>query len=115
MSEGLPRAAIIRRRAVFDTARKSGRRVSTRHFLLNFLAREAAPGDSGSAAFLTPKRLGPAAVRNRLRRRMREIHRRELAGLAASHYLIWVARPAALELDFAQLKATMLAMRRRVG
>ncbi len=66
-------------------------------------------------AFLTPKRLGPAAVRNRLRRRMREIHRRELASQAGAHYLIWVARPAALELDFAQLKAAMLAMRRRVG
>ncbi len=71
-SESLPRSRIIRRRGVFDTARNKGRRVSSRHFVLNFIAREAfTSGETGSVAFLTPKRLGPATVRNKLRRRMR--------------------------------------------
>ncbi len=77
--ESLPRGKIIRRRAVFDRARAQGRRVTNRHLVLNLLPRDALPpGETGTAAFLTPKRVGAATVRNRLRRRMREIYRREL-------------------------------------
>ena len=47
---------------------------------LNFIPRDAVKsGETGTVAFLTPKRLGPATVRNQLRRRMREIYRRHLA------------------------------------
>ena len=114
-AESLPRASIIRRRGVFDTARNEGRRVSSRHFVLNFIAREAlATGETGSVAFLTPKRLGPATVRNKLRRRMREIYRRELARPDESAFLIWIARPPAVELSFDELKRAMLALQERM-
>ena len=114
-AESLPRSRIIRRRAVFDTARNKGRRVSSRHFILNFIARDAlASGETGSVAFLTPKRLGPATVRNRLRRRMREIHRRDLVRPDEKAYLIWIARPPALELSFEDLKRAMRDLRERM-
>jgi ribonuclease P protein component len=113
-SESLPRARIIRRRTVFDATRHKGRRVSNRYMILNFLPRDAiAPGETGSVAFLTPKRLGPATVRNRLRRRMREIHRRNLAQPNESAYLIWIARPPALELPFDELRKCMTALLQR--
>jgi ribonuclease P protein component len=113
-AESLPRAGIIRRRAVFDTARNKGRRVSSRHFILNFIARDAlASGETGSVAFLTPKRLGPATVRNKLRRRMREIYRRELARPDEKSYLIWIARPPAVELGFEELKKAMRDLAKR--
>jgi ribonuclease P protein component len=113
--ESLPRSRIIRRRGVFDTARNKGRRVSSRHFILNFIAREAfASGETGSVAFLTPKRLGPATVRNKLRRRMREIYRRDLAQPEEKAYLIWIARPPALELSFEDLKQAMRDLAKRV-
>ena len=84
--------------------------------ILNFMAREAFPsGETGSVAFLTPKRLGAATVRNRLRRRMREIYRRELAQPKESAYLIWIARPPAVELDFEELKKIMHDLRKRAG
>ena len=114
-SESLPRSSIIRRRGVFDTARNKGRRVSSRHFILNFIACEAVvSGETGTVAFLTPKRLGPAAVRNKLRRRMREIYRRELAQPEEKAYLIWIARPPALELGIEDLKQAMRELRGRV-
>jgi ribonuclease P protein component len=114
-AESLPRSRIIRRRAVFDTARNKGRRVSSRHFILNFLVREAVTsGETGSVAFLTPKRLGPATVRNKLRRRMREIYRRELARSEGNAYLIWIARPPAVELSFEDLKQAMRLLRERM-
>src|SRR5277367_2409619 len=116
LSESLPRRAIIRRRTVFDATRNKGRRVSNRFMVLNFLSRDAIPpGETGSVAFLTPKRLGSATVRNRLRRRMREIYRRELASPDEAAYLVWIARPPAIELPFVELKKSMIELVRRKG
>jgi ribonuclease P protein component len=111
-AESLPRARIIRRRAVFDATRNKGRRVSNRYLALNFLSRNAVKsgepaGETCTVAFLTPKRLGAATRRNQLRRRMREIYRRYLAQPSETAYLVWVARPPALELPFEELKACM--------
>jgi ribonuclease P protein component len=115
-SESLPRAKIIRRRTVFDAARVKGKRVSNRYMALNFLDRAAIPsGETGTVAFLTPKRIGPATVRNKLRRRMREIYRRDLASAADETYLIWVARSPAVELPFEELKKCMTALLKRRG
>ncbi len=113
-TESLPRASIIRRRTVFDAARNKGRRVSNRHLVLSFIARDAvAPGETGTVAFLTPKRLGSATVRNKLRRRMREIYRRELGRPDEKSYIVWIARPPAVELAFDELKKAMYELSRR--
>ena len=112
-SESLPRARIIRRRAVFDATRLKGRRVSNRWMALNYLPHDPKAPDPATVAFLTPKRLGDATKRNQLRRRMREIYRRHLAQPAETAYLVWVARPPALELDFEELKKCMVALRER--
>ncbi len=107
-SEFLPRARVIRRRVIFDATRAKGRRINNRWFTLSLLPRDAAPpGETGHVAFLTPKRIGSATVRNKLRRRMREIYRRHLQRPGETHCLIWIARPPALELDFARLKQGM--------
>ena len=82
---------------------------------LNVLPMDPAAPDAAAVAFLTPKRLGPATARNRLRRRMREIYRRRLALHPETAYLVWVARPPALELDFEELTKCMTALRQRVG
>jgi len=82
--------------------------------ILNFLSRDAIPpGETGSVAFLTPKRLGAATVRNRLRRRMREIYRRELASAQETAYLIWIARSPAVELSFEELRKCMGGLLKR--
>jgi ribonuclease P protein component len=108
-SQALPRARIIRRRAVFDATRKA-RRVSNPCLSLNFLPHDPARSDPATVAFLTPKRLGGAVKRNQLRRRMREIYRRYLALPSENAYLVWVARPPALELDFEGLKKCMAGL-----
>ena len=81
---------------------------------LNFLSRDAIKsGETGTVAFLTPKRLGGAVQRNQLRRRMREIYRRHLAQPSMETYLVWIARAPALELDFEELKKCMTALLER--
>ena len=118
-SESLPRARIIRRRTVFDNTRTKGRRVSNPWMALNYIAGEAVTpvahsNGNGSVAFLTPKRVGAATKRTQLRRRMREIYRRCLARPEETVYLVWIARPPALELPFEELKKCMAALRERV-
>ena len=113
-SQVLPRARIIRRRRVFDATRLKGKRVANRYMALNFLPHDPAKPDQASVAFLTPKRLGGAVKRNQLRRRMREIYRRCLAQPTENSYLVWVARPPALELDFEGIKKVMTELRQRM-
>ena len=114
-SEALPRARVIRRRTVFDATRNKGRRVTNRCFALNYLRRDQVkPGETGTVAFLTPKRLGDANKRTQLRRRMREIYRRFLAVPGEETFLIWIARPPAVELSFEELKAAMMELRKRL-
>lgn len=84
--------------------------------LLNFISRDAVESsETGRVAFLTPKRIGPATQRNRLRRRMREIYRRTLAATGGDAFLIWIARPPALDLPFDELKKCMAALMQRRG
>ena len=112
-SEKLPRARLIRRRAVFTAARERGRRITNRWMTLSVLPRDPAdPPDRSEVAFLTPKRIGSAVIRNKLRRRMREIYRRT-TGVRHDAYLVWIARPAAADLPFAELKECMLTLLRR--
>ena len=81
---------------------------------LNFLPHDAMKSnETGTVAFLTPKRVGAATKRTQLRRRMREIYRRHLAQPSENVYLVWVARPPALELPFEELKKCMTALRER--
>jgi ribonuclease P protein component len=81
---------------------------------LNYLPHDPEHSETATVAFLTPKRLGDATKRTRLRRQMREIYRRHLAIPDESHYLVWVARPPALELPFAELLKCMTALRGRI-
>jgi hypothetical protein len=45
---------------------------------------------------------------------MREIYRRELARPDEKAYLIWIARPPAVELSFEELKRAMCDLAKRI-
>ena len=117
LSEKLPRTRVIRCRATFTATRERGRRTTDRCMTLSVLPHDPASlnAETAEVAFLTPKRIGGATVRNRLRRRMREIYRRTPGIKGPRAYLVWIARPAAAELAFDDLKACMTALLRRAG
>ncbi len=73
--------------------------------LLSVLAVEGA--SKGQVAFLTPKRLGPAT--------MREIFRRGPAAVPAGFHLVWMARAPVVDFTFAELKECMLGLMARAG
>jgi ribonuclease P protein component len=115
-SEKLPRTRVVRRCSIFDATRARGKRTANRWMTLSVLPRDPAQvADVSVAAFLTPRRIGGAVVRNRLRRRMREIYRRAIFAPADDVYLIWIARPPAVDLAFDELKECMATLLRRSG
>jgi ribonuclease P protein component len=57
-------------------------------------------------AFSTPKRIGPAVTRNRLRRQLRELMRVRSARLTSGWYLLAV-EPEAVDKSWGQLGTTL--------
>jgi ribonuclease P protein component len=62
------------------------------------------------AGFVTSKRLGRAVVRNRVRRRLRDIVRTHQTVLRAGHWLVVIARPAASRATYGELKDEWLRL-----
>jgi ribonuclease P protein component len=62
-------------------------------------------------AFAISKRVGNAVVRNRIKRRLREVLR--LSALAEGYDIVIVARPAAAETDFQALKTELTLLLKR--
>jgi ribonuclease P protein component len=64
--------------------------------------------------FVTSKRVGGAVVRNRIRRRLREIVRHHPEVLAPGFWLVVIARPAAARASYSALEHEWLRLTRRV-
>jgi ribonuclease P protein component len=64
---------------------------------------------------VTSKRVGGAVVRNRTRRRLREIARAHLPMIAPGLLIVIVAKSAAAEAPFADLQAEWLLLARRLS
>ena len=65
--------------------------------------------------FMTPKHIGTAVVRNRARRRLRDIVRTHQARLRAGVWLVVVARPYAVNATYDQLRDEWLRLAERAS
>jgi ribonuclease P protein component len=102
----------LRARADFETARRRGRSWGTP--LLSVTAvRKASP--VRRCGFIVSKRVGTAVVRNRVRRRLREIVRRRPPSLETGWDLVLIARPAAATAAYAALEHDVDELLRRAG
>src|SRR5690242_21513570 len=78
----------------FDAVYRHGRSVSTRFLVLYWFAREDEVIAEGPRLGLAvPKAVGTAVVRNRIKRRLREIFRERSSGLPQGHDYVLVVRP----------------------
>jgi ribonuclease P protein component len=79
----------------FDAVYRHGRSTSTRFLVLYWFPRE---GDGEPRLGLAvPKSVGGAVVRNRIKRRLREIFRSRMETLPRGHDYVLVARPGLAE------------------
>ena len=102
----------ISRSKDFDRVFRQGRSVSSRELVLYVLRNKR---HEMRVAFCVSKKLGGAVVRNRLRRRLREVYRLNCNKLDGECDLILLARMATLKADFAQLTQSFLALAKQLG
>jgi ribonuclease P protein component len=76
----------------------------------------AEPGGSATRfGFITSKRVGEAVVRNRVRRRLREVCRLERPGISPGWLVVTVAKSAAAKATYAELREEWLLLARRLS
>ena len=103
----------LRRRSEYERVRRDG---TTRHgklLMLNVAPMENS--DPSRAGFVTSRRLGAAVVRNRVRRRLREIVRQHQHELRAGFWFVLVAKNAAVNARYRSLEDEWLRLARRAS
>ena len=106
-----PASRRLKRSRDFARVRSKGRTVRGGLFLLGVLDL----GDSSEfrVGLVTSKRVGGAVLRNRLRRRLREIVRRHQHEVRRGIWLVVVTRPAAARATSAALEEEWIKLARR--
>jgi ribonuclease P protein component len=81
----------------FDAVYRHGRSVSTRFLVLYWFPREDGAEAGARLGLAVPKAIGTAVVRNRIKRRLRELFRARLVDLPPGHDYVLVVRPGLAE------------------
>ncbi|MCS7260996.1 MAG: ribonuclease P protein component [Anaerolineae bacterium] len=102
----------LRKRADFQRTRQKGKCWEHRLVVLCVLRNHLEYSRFGFAA---SRRIGKAAVRNRARRRMREIVRLNMAAIEPGWDVVFIARPALLEATYSELTDAICALLQRAG
>jgi len=114
-AESLPRAEILRRKADVEGVFRSGRRVrGSAVWLRCASSREPRAAAGRRVAFLVSRQAGKAVVRNQLKRRLREIYRRNKHWFPVGHDYALQATPGAAGLGFAELLECTRQLTRRL-
>jgi ribonuclease P protein component len=123
----LPQRSRMRRseefRQVLRAGRRAGGSVLTGHLLLAGPADSSGrvrSGDPAKVGFIVSRAVGSAVVRNRVKRRLRELMRKRVASLPEGSLLVLRVRPAAAGARQADLAADLdlvigRLLRRQVG
>ncbi len=100
---GLPQAIRLRKTAEYRRVYQEGSRFTGPLFAAFY--RRGEPGRPSRVGYTTPRALGKAVTRNRIRRRLREAVRVRLPGLAPGWEVVFNPRRALLEAEFRRLEA----------
>jgi len=112
-SFSFPKARRLTHCSEYESVEQKGLTQRGRLLMLNAMAVE----DSGPwrAGFVTSGRLGGAVVRNRVRRRLREIVRRQQHGLRQGVWFVIIARHEAATASYGALEDEWLRLARRAS
>ncbi|HEX2664762.1 MAG TPA: ribonuclease P protein component [Candidatus Acidoferrum sp.] len=107
-----PREARLVRRGEFDAVYRAGRRRSSSHFTVFLRANELPESRFGVSI---KKALGGAVVRNRMRRRLREIVRCRRSEIPAGWDIVIHPKSAVDKAPFAELAEELLRLLESAG
>lgn len=91
-------------RARFQQIRRNGDCWSDRLLVICVLPNDLPISRFG---FSVSKRVGGAVVRNQVRRRVREVVRRQLSAIVAGYDVVFVARTPVAQAGYSQIKASV--------
>lgn len=98
------------RRGDYEAVYRAGRKASSSQFLIFFRPNAAAATRFGISV---KKALGGAVVRNRIRRRIREILRLQLGEIAPGWDIVIHPRASVAQLDFSRLQLELANLLRK--
>jgi ribonuclease P protein component len=101
MNERLTPLERIRRKSDFASLYRDGSRFRGRYFTLVFLRNGL---DHSRLAVVASRKVGPAIIRNRVKRRFRELFRRNKALLSEPLDLVVITRPESGEAPWPDLR-----------
>ena len=108
-----PKERRLTRLAEFDCVKKNGRMERGRLLALSVLsANDATPFRAG---FITSRSIGSAVVRNRVRRRLREIVRKHQREIVAGKWIVVIARADAAKASYQELEGEWLRLAKRAS
>lgn len=103
----------LRNRAEYERVRREGATRYGKLLMLNVAPMEnSGPSRAG---FVTSRRIGGAVVRNRVRRRLREIVRQHQPELRAGFWFVLIAKSAAVSASYRSLEDEWLRLARRAS
>ncbi len=104
---GFPRACRLLRRADYDRVYKDGRRRTSQHFVVFYRTNS---GESSRLGISVKRALGGAVVRNRIRRRIREIFRTHRQEIQPGWDIVIHPRSSVATADFAPLSTELVSL-----
>ncbi len=107
-NQSFPKSARILRSADFRLIYDTGKRYSCPHFAAFYLPQPEA--ELARVGFTTPRALGRANIRNRVKRRFREAVRLHLAELSQKWSVVINPRRSSLELPFPALEKEIVKL-----
>jgi ribonuclease P protein component len=102
----------LTRSAEFERVRKEGRKVGGSLVSLAVLSNTS---DGLRAGFITSRKVGGAAVRNRVRRRLREIVRRQQKKIIDGTWVVTIASARAARASYGALEEEWLRLAARAS
>ena len=108
-----PKSCRLTQATEFDCVKQNGRVQRGQLILLSVL--ETSDTVGFRAGFVTSRAVGSAVVRNRIRRRLREIVRKHQREIAGGNWIVTIARTPAAKASYQELEVEWLRLAKRAS